>query len=58
MNELRLKTTEMFGEVQTDIYENESHEMFMTIEQLGRCLGYANGRKGVDNLIFRNKYLK
>ena len=58
MNELQLKTTEMFGEVQTDIYENESHEMFMTIEQLGRCLGYANGRKGVDNLIFRNKYLK
>ena len=39
MNELQLKTTEMFGEVQTDIYENESHEMFMTIEQLGRCLG-------------------
>ena len=58
MNELQLKTTEMFGEVQTDIYENESHEMFMTIEQLGRCLGYSNGRKGVDNLIFRNKYLK
>lgn len=58
MNELQLKTTEMFGEVQTDIYENESHDMFMTIEQLGRCLGYANGRKGVDNLIFRNKYLK
>ena len=58
MNELQLKTTEMFGEVQTDIYENESHEIFMTIEQLGRCLGYANGRKGVDNLIFRNKYLK
>ena len=30
MNELQLRTTEMFGEVQTDIYENEYHEMFMT----------------------------
>ena len=58
MTELQLRTTEMFGEVQTNIYENENHEMFMTIEQLGKCLGYANGRKGVDNLILRNNYLK
>ena len=57
MNELQLKTTEMFGEVQTDIYENESHEMFMTIEQLGRCLGYAS-KNSIKSLISRNPYIK
>lgn len=30
----------------------------MTSEQLGECLGYLNGRKGIDNLIDRNEYLK
>lgn len=57
MNELVLKTTEMFGEVQTDIYENEYHEMFMTARQLGECLGYAS-KSGIDVLISRNPYLK
>lgn len=38
MNELQLRTTEMFGEVQTDIYENEYHEMFMTARQLSKCV--------------------
>lgn len=47
----------MFGEVKTDIYENESHEMFMTARQLGECLGYKN-KSGIDMLINRNSYLK
>ncbi len=58
MNELVLRTTEMFGEVETNIYENESHEMFMTIDQIASCLEYANGRKGIDNLIVRHPYLR
>ena len=41
-NSLQLRTTEMFGEVQTDIYENDNQEMFMTARQLGECLGYNN----------------
>lgn len=57
MNELQLKTTEMFGEVQTDIYENENHDMFMTARQLGECLGYKS-KSGIDMLINRNSYLK
>lgn len=47
----------MFGEVNTNIYENESHEMFMTARQLSKCLGYA-GKTGIDNLIARHKHLK
>lgn len=57
MNELQLRTTEMFGEVQTDIYENEYHEMFMTARQLAECLGYKS-KTGIDMLINRNPYLK
>lgn len=57
MNELVLRTTEMFGEVETNIYENENHEMFMTARQLGECLGYAD-KKGIDNLIARHSHLK
>lgn len=58
MNELTLKTTEMFGEVQTDIYENENCEMFMTAEQLGECLGYADPIRSISKLATRNSYLK
>lgn len=57
MSDLKLRTTEMFGEIQTDIYENEYHEMFMTARQLGECLGYKS-KSGIDMLINRNTYLK
>lgn len=57
MNELTLKTTEMFGEVQTDIYENESREMFMTSKQLGECLGYAS-KSGIEMIIARHPHIK
>ena len=58
MNELVLKTTEMFGEVQTDIYENEQHEMFMTAEQIGECLEYSEPIIAINKLITRNDYLR
>lgn len=58
MNELVLKTTEMFGDVQTDIYENEYHEMFMTARQLGECLGYSNPTIAINKLVERNEFLK
>lgn len=56
-NSLQLRTTEMFGEVQTDIYENDSQEMFMTAKQLGECLGYSS-KSGIEMLIARNPYIK
>lgn len=58
MNELQLRTTEMFGEVQTDIYENENHDMFMTARQLGECLGYSNPTLAINKLADRNEYIK
>lgn len=57
MNELQLRTTEMFGEVRTDIYENEKHEMFMTARQLSECLGYST-KGAFDKLISRNPHIK
>lgn len=56
-NELQLIKTAKFGEIQADIYK-KGDEPYMTAEQLGVCLGYSNGRKGIDNLIDRNSYLK
>lgn len=56
-NSLQLRTTEMFGEIQTDIYENDSQEMFMTSTQLGECLGYTEPRKAISKLVERNPYL-
>lgn len=57
MNELQLRTTEMFDGVRADIYENANYEMFMTSAQLGRCLGYAEPRKAISKIIDRNPYL-
>lgn len=56
-NELQLIKSAKFGDIQADIYK-KGDEPYMTSEQLGNCLGYSNGRKGIDNLIDRNNYLK
>lgn len=57
MNELTLVKSAGFGDIQCDFY-GEADEVYMTSEQLGECLEYSNGRKGIDNLIDRNEYLK
>lgn len=57
VNDLKLVKTDVFEEVTCDIY-SDGNEIFMTINQLSQCIGYNNGRKGVDNLIARNEYLK
>lgn len=56
MNELQLVKSDKFGEVEYNIY-SDSKEMFMTSEQLGECLQFSNGRKGIDNIVSRNEYL-
>ena len=55
-NTLQLLKSEKFGEIQADIYTN-STEMFMTINQLAECLGYAD-KSGVEKIVQRNEYLK
>nr|WP_283245870.1 Bro-N domain-containing protein [Ligaoa zhengdingensis] len=54
---MKLVQSAKFGEIEADIY-SDNKDMFMTINQLAECLGYANGRKGIDTLIDRNNYLK
>lgn len=54
---LELVKSVSFGEVKADIY-SMNEDMFMTIDQLARCLEYSNGRKGIENLLERNDYLK
>ena len=56
MNELQLIKSESFGEVQADIYSN-GNDMFMTINQLSKCLGYSD-RSGVQKILNRNEYLR
>lgn len=55
MNNLSLVKSERFGEIEADIYSN-GDDMFMTINQLADCLGYAD-RSGVQKLVDRNDYL-
>lgn len=55
MTKLKLIKSAKFGETQADIYSN-SKDVFMTINQLAACLGYAD-RSGVQKLIARNPYL-
>lgn len=56
-NELKIIKSAQFGEIQCDVY-SDNKEMFMTSEQLGNCLQYANGRKGIENILSRSEYLK
>ena len=56
-NNLELVKSAKFGNVQADIYK-KGDEPYMTINQLAECLEYSNGRKGIDNLLKRNPYLK
>ena len=54
--DLMLVKSESFGELQCDIYEDESNEYFMTANQLCECLGEPRGT--FDSRISRNEYLK
>lgn len=55
---LSVVKNEKFGEVEVDIYRNESEEIFMNAEQLGEALGYKNPRISIGNMVTKNKYLK
>ena len=57
-NNLKLATTDKFYDVETNIYEGADGEMYMTSEQLGKCLGYSNPRIAIGQIADRNIYLK
>lgn len=56
MKELKLIKSECFGDVECDIY-GRNEEIYMTLTQLAHALGYSD-KKGIENLIDRNPYLK
>lgn len=57
MTNLKLIKSDNFIGTQADIYSN-GEDMFMTANQLGECLGYANPRESINKLVSRNEYLR
>ncbi len=57
MNNLQIVKSAQFGEVQCDVY-SDNQDMFMTSEQLGKCLQYASPRESINKIVSRNGYLK
>lgn len=54
MNDLQLVKSKPFGTVECDFYENETKEILMTREQVGKALEYSNPRKAIAKIHERN----
>lgn len=50
MKNMKLITTESFGNIQCDFYRNMNDDIMLTREQIGRALGYANPREAIKNI--------
>lgn len=48
-------TSNLFGDVEVDFFQNERGDIIMTAEQIGSALGYANARKAINTIYDRNK---
>lgn len=46
-NEMKLATTQKFGDLAVDVYENPKREFFMTREQIGQALEYDDKDPGL-----------
>jgi prophage antirepressor-like protein len=54
MNDLALVKQADFGAVLCDFYQNDENELFMTREQIGQALEYADPSKAVGTIHTRN----
>lgn len=54
MNDLQLVKSKPFGTIECNFYENPSKEIFMTREQIGTALGYAEPRTAIRKIHDRN----
>ena len=52
---LSLVTQQRFNLLLCDIWQSENNDVFMTREQIGQALEYADPKKGIENLHARNK---
>ena len=55
MSNLKLITTEKFGEVDCNFYRNMNNDILLTREQIGDALEYANPQKAIQKIHLRHK---
>lgn len=55
MSNLKLITTEKFGDLDCNFYRNMNNDILLTREQIGTALEYANPQKAIDNIHSKHK---
>ena len=55
MNDLALVKSARFGDFAVDLWKNPQDEFYMSGEQIGRALGYADPVKAISTLFDRNR---
>lgn len=55
MSNLKLITTEKFGEIECNFYRNRNDEILLTREQVGTALEYSNPRNAIKNIHRKHK---
>ena len=55
MNNLKLITTENFGNISCDFYRNMNDDILLTREQIGSALEYTNPRTAIKNIHRKHK---
>jgi len=58
VSDLVLFKSEVFQGIECDFWSNNEGEIFMTGQQLGTILGYADPSKSIRKIVERNVYLK
>lgn len=55
MSNLKLVTTEKFGEIDCNFYRNMNDEILLTREQIGSALEYSNPSNAIKKIHFKHK---
>lgn len=55
MSNLKLITTEKFGEIECNFYRNRNDEILLTREQVGTALEYSNPSKAIRKIHLKHK---
>ena len=55
MSNLKLITTETFGDLSCNFYRNMNDDILLTREQIGRALEYADPIKAIQNIHAKHK---
>lgn len=55
MNNLKLITTEKFGDLNCNFYRNMNDDILLTREQIGTALEYSDPQKAIDNIHSKHK---